>query len=130
MPKPIGLDHQNTKDYIPNLSQYYPSPIKENFENLETRYFHEGRRVFGDYTDLNYLESMFQLVNLDFICKVSEQIVPQFVLEFYSLLNLNADGEGEIYVNFTIRNHTMSYPLPTFGQILGVPTEGQCSFTH
>ena len=24
----------------------------------------------------------------------------------------------------------MSYPLPTFGQILGVPTEGQCTFTH
>ena len=62
--------------------------------------------------------------------KVNEQIVPRFVLEFYSFLNLTTDHEGEIYVNFTIRNHTFSYPLPTFGQILGVPTEGQCTFTH
>lgn len=96
MPKPIGLDHQNTKQYIPKLSHYYPSPIQETFQNVKNRYFHEGRRVFADYTDINYLNSMFQLINLDCIYKVDEKIVPQFLLEFYSLLNLTTDDEGEI----------------------------------
>ena len=130
MPKPIGLDHQNTRHYIPKISYYYPSPIKEAFKNVETRYFHEGRRVYADYTDMNYLNSMFQLVNLDCIYKVDEQIIPHFVLEFYSLLNLTSDLEGEIYVYFTIQNQLISYSLPVFGQALGVPTEGHCTFTH
>ena len=130
MPKPIGLDHQNTRQYIPQLSNYYPEPIKEAFENFESRYFQEGRRVFADYTDMNYLNSMFQLINLDCIYRVDDQIIPQFVLEFYSLLNLTTNFDGEIYVNFTIRNQMISYSLPAFGQALGVPTEGQCTFTH
>ena len=130
MPKQMGLDHQNTQVYIPNLSQYYPSPLREAFENVENRYIHEGRRVFADYTDLNYVDSLCSLINLDCIYKIDEHIVPRFVLEFYSCLNLTTDQEGEIFVNFTIQNLTFSFPLPLFGQILGVPTEGHCLFTH
>ena len=91
--------------------------------------FHEGRRVYGDYCDMNYLDAMFELVHLDCLYKINEQNVPRFVLEFYSQLNL-VDHEGEIYINFIIQNQPISYPLPLFGKILGVPTEGQCTFTH
>ena len=121
MPKPIGLDHQNTRQYIPKLSNYYLTPIKEAFDNVETRYFHEGRRVYADYTDMHYLNSMHKLVNLECIYKVNEQIVPRFVLEFNSLLNLTFDLEGEIYINFTIQNQMISYSLPVFGQPLAFP---------
>ncbi|PWA50292.1 tetratricopeptide-like helical domain-containing protein [Artemisia annua] len=48
----------------------------------------------------------------------------------WDLLNLTTEPDGEIYVYFTIRNQMISYSLPAFGQALGVPTEGQCSFTH
>lgn len=103
MLKPTGLDHQNTRQYIPSLSDYYPNPIKESFKNVETRFFHEGRWVYADYNDTHYLDSMFELVNLDCIYKINEQIVPKFVLEFYSVLNLTTDNKGEIYINFTIQ---------------------------
>ncbi|PWA64166.1 DNA helicase Pif1-like protein [Artemisia annua] len=136
----LQLPPTNRRKPEVSMNMYYMSqiherphlyePIKEAFQNVETRHFHEGRRVFADYTDMNYLNSMFQLIHLDCIYRVNEKIVPQFVLEFYSLLNLTTDCDGEIYVNFTIHNQMISYPLPTFGQALGVPTEGQCTFTH
>lgn len=130
MPKPTGTNHQETRQYIPTLSHLYPTPIKEAFENVETRCIHEGRRVYGDYDDMNYLNSMFEMINLDCLYKINEKIVPRFILEFYSLFHLRVDNESEIHGNFTIQNQLISYPLPVFGQILGVPTEGQCTFTH
>ncbi|GJW88723.1 hypothetical protein Tco_0164063 [Tanacetum coccineum] len=97
--------------------------------NLEERYIHEGRVVFDNFADLNYVWSLFHFVELNCLLEINEQIYPRFILEFYSQFQLNYSEEGQMFVEFVIQNQLFSYSLETFAQILDVPCQGACVFT-
>ncbi|GJZ12279.1 zf-CCHC domain-containing protein [Tanacetum coccineum] len=43
MPRISGLDHQNTRNYIPLISNEFEQPLQNTIALLEKRHFHEGR---------------------------------------------------------------------------------------
>ncbi|GKC74963.1 hypothetical protein Tco_1125737, partial [Tanacetum coccineum] len=93
------------------ISHEYHSPIKERLRNLESRYIHEGRVVFKDFADINYVRSLFHF------------------LEFYSQYQINYSDEGQMFIEFVIQNQFFSYTFKEFAQILDIPCEGACVFT-
>ncbi|GKA26839.1 retrovirus-related pol polyprotein from transposon TNT 1-94 [Tanacetum coccineum] len=59
---------------------------------------------------------------------INEQIIPRFILEFYSQYCVNYDLEGQMFVEFVIQNQLFSLTLEEFSQNLGIPYKGNCSF--
>ncbi|GJW11937.1 hypothetical protein Tco_1577764 [Tanacetum coccineum] len=129
MPRKSSEDHKNTTDYIPIISHEYRTPIKEKLINLESRYIHEGRVVFENFADLNYVRSLFHFVEFECLLEINDQICPRFILEFYSQYQINYSDEGEMFIEFVIQNQFFSYSLKEFAQILDIPCEGACVFT-
>ncbi|GJX31338.1 hypothetical protein Tco_0241193 [Tanacetum coccineum] len=129
MPRKSSEDYKNTRHYIPMISHEYRTPIKERLRNLESRYIHEGRVVFEDFTDLHYVRSLFSFVEFECLLEINDQICPRFILEFYSQFQLNYSDEGQMFVEFVIQNQFFSYSLEDFAQILDIPCEGACVFT-
>ncbi|GJR16094.1 hypothetical protein Tco_0798746 [Tanacetum coccineum] len=129
MPRKSSEDHKNTRDYIPMMSHEYRTPIKEKLRDLESRYIHEGRVVFDNFADLNYVRSLFHFVEFECLLEISEQICPRFILEFYSEYRVSYSDEGQIFIEFVIQNQFFSYSLEEFALILDVPYEGVCVFT-
>ncbi|GJT38073.1 retrovirus-related pol polyprotein from transposon TNT 1-94 [Tanacetum coccineum] len=129
MPRKSSEDYKNTRDYIPKISHEFRTPIKEKLMNLEERYIHEGRAVFDNFTDLNYVRSLFHFVELNCLLEINEQICPRFILEFYSQFQLTYSDEGQMFVEFVIQNQLFSFSLEDFAQILNVPCEGACVFS-
>ncbi|GJW27561.1 retrovirus-related pol polyprotein from transposon TNT 1-94 [Tanacetum coccineum] len=72
--------------------------------------------------------SMFSHIEFDCLLEINEQIVPRFILEFYSQYRINYDLQGQMIVEFVIQNQLFSFSLKEFGQILGIPYKGDCSF--
>ncbi|GJR36657.1 retrovirus-related pol polyprotein from transposon TNT 1-94 [Tanacetum coccineum] len=129
MPRKTAEDHQNTKIYILKISHEYTSPLIEMFKNLESRYIHEGRVVYPDFDNLVYVRSMFSHIRFGCLLDINEQIIPRFILEFYSQYHVNYTLEGQMVIEFVIQDQIFSYTLEEFGQILGIPFSGQCSFS-
>ncbi|GJS79463.1 hypothetical protein Tco_0729344 [Tanacetum coccineum] len=129
MPRKSSEDYKNTRHYIPIMSHEFRSPIKEKLRNLEERYIHEGRVVFDNFTDLNYVRSLFHFAEFECLLEINEQVCPCFILEFYSQYRLSYSDEGQMFVEFVIQNKLFSYSLENFAQILSVPCEGACVFT-
>ncbi|GJU10286.1 hypothetical protein Tco_1132682 [Tanacetum coccineum] len=73
---------------------------------------------------------MFGHIGFECLLKINEQIVPCFILEFYSQYRINYTLEGQVLIEFVIQDQFFSYTLKEFGQILGIPFKGQCSFTN
>ncbi|GKC81058.1 hypothetical protein Tco_1136775 [Tanacetum coccineum] len=74
--------------------------------------------------------SMFSHIGFKCLLEISEQIVPRFILEFYSQYRINYDPDGEMFVEFVFQNQLFSFSLEEFGQILHIPYEGDCSFSN
>ncbi|GJS06152.1 retrovirus-related pol polyprotein from transposon TNT 1-94 [Tanacetum coccineum] len=129
MPRKTAEDHQNTKSYIPKISNEYNAPLKHMFEFLENRCIHEGRVVYLDFDDLVYVRSMFGHIGFDCLLDIYEQIVPRFILELYSQYRVNYTLKGQMLIEFVIQDQLFSYTLEEFGQIIGIPFRGQCSFS-
>ncbi|GJV13015.1 hypothetical protein Tco_1354556 [Tanacetum coccineum] len=129
MPRKSSEDHKNTRAYIPMISHEYRTPIKEKLRDLESRYIHEGRVVFDNFADLNYVRSLFHFVEFECLLEINEQICPRFILEFYSQYRVSYSDEGQMFVEFVIQNQFFSYSLEEFAQILDIPCEGACVFT-
>ncbi|GJW48153.1 hypothetical protein Tco_0079799 [Tanacetum coccineum] len=129
MPRKSSEDHKNTRAYIPMISHEYRTPIKEKLRDLESRYIHEGRVVFDNFTDLNYVRSLFHFVEFECLLEISEQICPRFILEFYSQYRVSYSDEGQMFIEFVIQNQFFSYSLEEFALILDVPCEGACVST-
>ncbi|GJZ84838.1 hypothetical protein Tco_0650177 [Tanacetum coccineum] len=129
MPRKSSEDYKNTRHYIPKISDEFCSPIKEKLRNHEERYIYEGRVVFGNFTDLNYVRSLFHFVEFECLLEINEQVCPRFILEFYSQYRLSYSDEGQMFVEFVIQNQLFSYSLENFAQILDVPCERACVFT-
>ncbi|GJR76607.1 reverse transcriptase domain-containing protein [Tanacetum coccineum] len=130
MPRKSSEDHKNTRHYIPIISHEYRTPIKEKLRNLESRCIHEGRVVFENFADLNYVRSLFSFVEFECLLEINDQICPRFILEFYSQYQLNYSDEGQMFIEFVIQNQFFSYSLEEFAQILDIPCEGACVFTN
>ncbi|GJY59212.1 hypothetical protein Tco_0459104 [Tanacetum coccineum] len=129
MPQKSSEDYKNTRYYIPKISHEFRTPIREKLMNLEERYIHEGRVVFDNFADLNYVRSLFHFAEFNCLLEINEQICPRFILEFYSQFQLNYSDEGQMFVEFVIQNQLFFYSLETFAQILDVPCQGACVFT-
>ncbi|GKA99735.1 retrovirus-related pol polyprotein from transposon TNT 1-94 [Tanacetum coccineum] len=129
MPRKSSEDYKNTRHYIPKISHEFRTPIREKLMNLEERYIHEGRVVFENFADLNYVRSLFHFVEFECLLEINEQICPRFILEFYSQYQINYSDEGQMFVEFVIQNQLFSYSLENFAQILDIPCEGACVFT-
>ncbi|GJY69759.1 hypothetical protein Tco_0472741 [Tanacetum coccineum] len=127
MPRKSSEDYKNTRVTFPYYGHLNScSPIKEKLRNLEERYIHEGRVVFDNFTDLNYVRSLFHFVEFECLLEINEQVCPRFILEFYSQYRLSYSDEGQMFVEFVIQNQLFSYSLENFAQILDVPCEGAC----
>ncbi|GKA19645.1 hypothetical protein Tco_0699560 [Tanacetum coccineum] len=129
MPRKSSEDYKNTRHYIPKISHEFRSPIKEKLRNLEERYIHEGRVVFDNFTDLNYVRSLFHFVEFECLLEINEQVCPRFILEFYSQYRLSYSDEGQMFVEFVFQNQYFSLSLEDFAQILRIPCEGACVFS-
>ncbi|GKA24678.1 hypothetical protein Tco_0710711 [Tanacetum coccineum] len=111
------------------ITHEYRSPIKEKLRTLESRYIYEGRVVFNDFADLNYVRSLFSFVEFECLLEINDQIYHRFILEFFSQYQLNYSDEGQVFVEFMIQNQFFSYSLEDFAQILDIPYENACVFT-
>ncbi|GKA73939.1 copia protein [Tanacetum coccineum] len=129
MPRKSSEDYKNTRDYIPIILHQFRTPIREKLRNLEQLCIHKGRVVFDNFTDLNYVRSLFEFIEFECLLEINEQVCPRFILEFYSQYQLSYSDEGEMFVEFVIQNQLFSYSLENFAQILGVPCEGACVFS-
>ncbi|GKA23687.1 hypothetical protein Tco_0709720 [Tanacetum coccineum] len=129
MPRKSSKDYKTTRYYIPKIPHEFRSPIKEKLRNLKERYILEGRVVCDNFTDLNYVRSLFYFVKFKCLLEINKQVCPRFILEFYSQYRLSYSDEGQMFVEFVIQNQLFSYSLENFAQILDVPCEGACVFT-
>ncbi|GJX92203.1 hypothetical protein Tco_0345529 [Tanacetum coccineum] len=129
MPRKSSEYYKNTRHYMPKNTHEFRSPIKEKLRNLKERYIHEDRVVFDNFTDLNYVRSLFHFVEFEYLFEINEQVCPRFILEFYSQYRLSYSEEGQMFIEFVIKNQLFSYSLENFAQILDVPCEEACVFT-
>nr|GFA26125.1 pentatricopeptide repeat-containing protein [Tanacetum cinerariifolium]GFA28934.1 pentatricopeptide repeat-containing protein [Tanacetum cinerariifolium] len=90
---------------------------------------HEGRVVFDNFIDLNYVRSLFHFVEFECLIEINEQVCPRFILELYSQDRLSYSDEGQMFVEFVIQNQFFFFPLEDFAQILSIPCEGACVFS-
>ncbi|GJZ41162.1 hypothetical protein Tco_0588048 [Tanacetum coccineum] len=128
MPRKSSEDHKNTREYIPMISHEYRTPIKEKLRDLESRYIHEGRVVFDNFADLNYVRSLFHFVELVPL-KLMNTLISLHFSSFYSQYRVSYSDEGQMFVEFVIQNQFFSFSLEEFAQILDIPCEGACVFT-
>nr|GEU45565.1 retrovirus-related Pol polyprotein from transposon TNT 1-94 [Tanacetum cinerariifolium] len=86
---------------------------------------------FIDFEKSNHVYKLKKaLYDLKQAPKACEQIVPRFILEFYSKYRINYDSDGEMFVEFVFQNKLFSFYLEEFGQILRIPYECDCSFSN
>ncbi|GKB19419.1 hypothetical protein Tco_0853342 [Tanacetum coccineum] len=129
MPRITGLDHQNTRNYIPLISNEFNQPLRNTIASLEKRYFHEGRVLSQNFENMGHLIAKFELIGFECLVNINEQIVPRFVLEFYSQVTFDYNFEGHFVVNFVIQNKSFSFTVEEFGHILKIPFKGHVSYT-
>ncbi|GJZ98300.1 hypothetical protein Tco_0670753 [Tanacetum coccineum] len=117
MPRKSSEDHKNTRACIPMISHEYRTPIKEKLRDLERRYIHEGRVVFDNFVDLNYVRSLFHFVEFECLLEISEQICSRFILEFYSQYRVSYSDEGQMCVCLyhRWRLDELAYGIPSDG---------------
>ncbi|GJS85678.1 hypothetical protein Tco_0752219 [Tanacetum coccineum] len=129
MPRITELDHQNTRNYIPIISNEFDQPLQNTLKLLEKRYFHEDRVVSHNFENMNSINAKFESIGFECLLKINEKIVPRFVLEFYSQLEFNYNSEGHFVIHFVIQNKSFSCTLEEFGHILGIPSKVHCSYS-
>nr|GEX27987.1 pentatricopeptide repeat-containing protein [Tanacetum cinerariifolium] len=78
---------------------------------------------------MGYLIAKFKSNGFECLVNINEQIVPCFVLEFYSQLTFDYNSEGHFVVNFVIQNKSFSLTVEEFGHTLKILFEGYVSYT-
>ncbi|GJY03431.1 hypothetical protein Tco_0369371 [Tanacetum coccineum] len=74
-----------------------------------------------------HIRAKFELIDFDCLLNLNKQIVPHFVLEFYSQLTFDYNSTGYFLVNFVIQSKSFSLTLKEFSQILKIPFKGHAS---
>ncbi|GJY86710.1 hypothetical protein Tco_0500736 [Tanacetum coccineum] len=94
MPRATIGDTSLTRSYIPKVSQ--TPGIAPSFANfykpIKNRCIHEGRVVDQLYYTSDHNDHCFSIIRLNYLYKINEPIVPRFVLDFYSQVNLQRDA--------------------------------------
>ncbi|GJU46170.1 hypothetical protein Tco_1203436 [Tanacetum coccineum] len=89
------------------------------------------RVVLPDFLeDEPNLRPTFRAIGFDCLLDIDEQICPVFVLQFYKSFRLIRNLNGTICVRFTIDNVETILTLENFAQILRIPCEGVCLYSH
>ncbi|GJS55305.1 hypothetical protein Tco_0628667 [Tanacetum coccineum] len=78
---------------------------------------------------MSHIRAKFESIDFDCLLNLNEQIVPCFVLEFYSQLTFNYNSTSHFVVNFVIQSKSFSFTLEEFGQILKILFKGHASHT-
>ncbi|GJT83668.1 hypothetical protein Tco_1058010 [Tanacetum coccineum] len=78
---------------------------------------------------MSHIRAKFESIDFDCLLNLNEQIVPRFVLEFYSQLAFDYNSTSQFVVNFVIQSKSFSLTLEEFGQILKIPFKGHASHT-
>ncbi|GJX16876.1 hypothetical protein Tco_0217708 [Tanacetum coccineum] len=78
---------------------------------------------------MSHIRAKFESIDFDCLLNINEQIVPCFVLEFYSQLTFDYNFTGYFVVNFVIQSKSFSLALEEVSQILKIPFKGQVSHT-
>ncbi|GKB94153.1 hypothetical protein Tco_0980290 [Tanacetum coccineum] len=99
------------------------------FKNLKSRCIHEGQVIYSDFDDMVDVRSVFGHIGFECLLEISEQIVPRFILVFYSQYHVNCTIEGQMLIEFVIQDQFFTYTIKEFGQILRIPYTGACSFS-
>ena len=125
-------DYQDTKRYIPNLldDPNIPYEQKSHLQRVQHRYIHEGSVVNTRFTALDGIEACFPTIGFDCLYTINDQICPRFVLEFYSCVRTFNDINGNVFLHFKIKNQNITQSITELGNILGVPSYGQCVYTE
>ncbi|GJT79011.1 retrovirus-related pol polyprotein from transposon TNT 1-94 [Tanacetum coccineum] len=122
--------------FVDNIVSILMKPLKresfnylQKLRNLEERYIHEGRVVFDNFTDINYVRSLFHFAEFECLLEINEQVCPRFILDFYSQYCLSYSDEGQMFIEFVIQNQYFSLFLEDFAQNFKIPCEGACVFS-
>ncbi|GJS69801.1 hypothetical protein Tco_0702642 [Tanacetum coccineum] len=78
---------------------------------------------------MSHIRAKFESIDFDCLLNINKQIVPRFVLEFYSQLTFDYNSTGHFVVNVVIQSKSFSLTLEEFSQILKIPFKGQVSHT-
>ncbi|GJU06864.1 hypothetical protein Tco_1123294 [Tanacetum coccineum] len=133
MPNARDVDHHDTASYIPlyHRTGGFTGDERDIYKSLVYRLFYEGRVVLLDFLeDEPNLRPTFRAIGFDCLLDIDEQICPVFVLQFYKSFRLIRNLNGTIYVRFTIDNVKTILTLLNFAQILRIPCEGVCLYSH
>ena len=125
-------DYQDTKRYIPPLLQdtTIPDEQKAHLCKVQHRYIHEGCVVDDLFITPDDINICFPTIRFDCLYHINEHICPHFILEFYSYVHTFNDIEGNVFLDFWIRNQNIILSVTDLGDILGVPSVGQCAYTE
>ncbi|GJW29548.1 zinc finger protein ZAT3 [Tanacetum coccineum] len=133
MPNACDVDHHDTASYIPlyHRTGGFTGNERDIYKSLVYRLFHEGRVVLPDFLeDKPNLCPTFRAIGFDSLLDIDEQICPVFVLQFYRSFRLIRNLNGAICVRFTIDNVETILTLENFTQILRIPCEAVCLYSH
>nr|GEZ38035.1 pentatricopeptide repeat-containing protein [Tanacetum cinerariifolium] len=78
---------------------------------------------------MSHIRAKFESIGFDGLLNINEQIVPRFILKFYSQLSFNYNSEGHFVVNFLIQSKSFSFTVEEFGQIKKIPFKYHVSYT-
>ncbi|GJU80506.1 retrovirus-related pol polyprotein from transposon TNT 1-94 [Tanacetum coccineum] len=86
-----------------------------------------GRVVSQNFENMSHICAKFKSIDFDCLLDINKQIVPRFVLEFYSQLTFDYNSMGHFVVNFVIQSKSFSITLEEVSQIVKIPFKGQVS---
>ncbi|GKD30922.1 hypothetical protein Tco_1241700 [Tanacetum coccineum] len=86
MPKATTIDISLTKSYIPKVSKIpgISPTIAQFYKPIKNRNIHEGHVVDQAYYKSNNIERLFTNIRFNCLFQINKQIVPRFILDFYS----------------------------------------------
>jgi copper oxidase (laccase) domain-containing protein len=124
-------DYQDTKNCIPPLldDPNIPDEQKAHLRKVQHRSIHEGRAVDAYFVPLDNIHVCFPTTEFDCLYKINDQVCPRFILKFYSRVRTFSDTEGNVLLDFWIQNENITLSITEFGDILGIPSYGQCTYT-
>ncbi|GKB55492.1 hypothetical protein Tco_0906245 [Tanacetum coccineum] len=125
-------DTTRTKSYIPKVSEIpeFLPVLDQFYKPIKNHCIHEGRVVDQLYFKSNGIERMFTNIGFNCLFEINKQIVPRFILDFYSQVKVQTDEHDYLLISFMIQHEFITLSLVQFGQILRIPYNGQVVFTN